>query len=710
MRRTPVFVVAAGLATIASALVPSAARATTGTDRPYAAPATPGITVSVVTLHFNTLDDVVNGGTPTHCDVIGDLYIPSTASKTHPVPAILTTNGFGGSKNDQAYIGEEFGKRGYAVLSYTGLGFGPNALGAPNPSTVGSGCKIELDSPEWDGQAGAQLVEFLGGKPGIAYRSYDPTTGVYSSPYPAPNYVISDTPTSHLAFDPRVGMVGGSYGGEIQYAVADASQRVDAIIPVITWNDLAYSLAPNDTSFARTAANPAGVTYATAGTEKSEWTSLFFGEGILDGVDGLQAQPSRNVGCPNFDNQACTAKSEMDALGYPDPTTLAFARQASVESYLANLHVPTLLMQGQSDTLFDLQESVATYEAMRVRGVPVHLVWQSWGHSNGTPAKGELDTANDGSSPLSTYEGTLIAAWFDKYLKHDPRANTGAPFQYFQDWQPASTSGPDWAQYASAAAFPVAGPVAFHLSGTGALLPASEPVVAGTVSFAVSQAATSYSETSAVQPDLPNQGTTPSDLPGTFAAFTSTPLAKPVIQVGSPELTLHLSAPSWAASQTSGNPASQLLLFAKIYDVSPSGTVDLVRRLIAPFRVPDVTAPVHVELPAVVHRYPAGDRIELVVAAADAAYQNNRLTGPVSVVNAAATPNILTLPLLSATGSGSVSAAQLLPATTPPTATHPTASGPTGTLPATGLPLAVGLAGMLTLGAALLLRRVLPGS
>ncbi|MHB8339869.1 MAG: hypothetical protein ACYDB7_01700, partial [Mycobacteriales bacterium] len=149
--------------------------------RPYAAPATPGITVRVVSLHFDTIDDVVPGGTPTHCEVDADLYIPSNATKTHPDPAILTTNGFGGSKADQAYIGEEFGRRGYVVLAYTGLGFGPNALGAPSTSSAGSGCKIELDSPEWDGQAGAQLVEFLGGRSGEAYLSYNGLTGTFSN-------------------------------------------------------------------------------------------------------------------------------------------------------------------------------------------------------------------------------------------------------------------------------------------------------------------------------------------------------------------------------------------------------------------------------------------------------------------------------------------------------------------------------------------------
>ena len=56
------------------------------------------------------------------------------------------------------------------------------------------------------------------------------------------------TIATESAGDPRVGMIGGSYGGQIQYAVARQDPRIDAIIPMITWNDLTYSLAPGNGS------------------------------------------------------------------------------------------------------------------------------------------------------------------------------------------------------------------------------------------------------------------------------------------------------------------------------------------------------------------------------------------------------------------------------------------------------------------------------
>ena len=90
------------------------------------------------------------------CDIVYDLYVPNDASGAHQVPAILTTNGFGGSKDDQASVAAMLAGNDYEVLSYSGLGFG------------GSSCSIELDSPEWDGRAASELVSLLAARPEVA--------------------------------------------------------------------------------------------------------------------------------------------------------------------------------------------------------------------------------------------------------------------------------------------------------------------------------------------------------------------------------------------------------------------------------------------------------------------------------------------------------------------------------------------------------------
>src|SRR4051794_36461772 len=67
---------------------------------------------------------VVGPNNDTTCNVDADLYKPTGASAEHPVAAILTTNGFGGSKASQAALAKGYVARGYGVLAYSGLGFG----------------------------------------------------------------------------------------------------------------------------------------------------------------------------------------------------------------------------------------------------------------------------------------------------------------------------------------------------------------------------------------------------------------------------------------------------------------------------------------------------------------------------------------------------------------------------------------------------------
>jgi predicted acyl esterase len=85
-------------------------------------------------------------------------------------------------------------------------------------------------------------------------------------------------------------------------------------------------------------------------------------------------------------------------------------------------------------------------------------------------------------------------------------------------------------------------------------------------------------------------------------------------------------------------------VFAKLYDIAPDGSKTLVHKLISPVRVSDVTQRVHIELPAVVHRFEAGHRLQLVLASTDAAYKNAYAVQPVSVHASPATPMTLSLP------------------------------------------------------------------
>ena len=72
-------------------------------------------------------------------------------------------------------------------------------------------------------------------------------------------------------------------------------------------------------------------------------------------------------------------------------------------------------MQGQKDTLFNLQEAVATYRALQAQGTPTRMIWQSWGHSGSTPAPGELDFG--ATSLRDSYLGNRFLNWMNHYVK-----------------------------------------------------------------------------------------------------------------------------------------------------------------------------------------------------------------------------------------------------------------------------------------------------
>jgi ABC-2 type transport system ATP-binding protein len=379
---------------------------------------------------------------------------------------------------------------------------------------------------------------------------------------------------------------------------------------------------------------------------KKQWIDLFFAGGIIDGVDDAQVDPTRNVGCPNFADEVCPAALKLNALGYPDAEMEAIAGRSSVATYLDRIDAPTLLVQGQKDTLFNLQEAAATYRGLKRQGTPVRMVWQSWGHSGSAPAPGELDLS--AGSLRDSYLGRRFLAWMDHHVRGDAAAPQGPAFAYFRDWvrydtsAGAAGSAVDRA-YVERRRFSRAPTASMYLTGNDALTPSRDAVRAGSASYAnASGAPTSYSETSGVEG---NQVDNPvSDAPGTFAAFTSAPLARGAAIVGSPRLTLHLDAPVAVRSQA-GGPLGQLILFAKVYDVAPDGTPSLKNRLVSPVRVGDVTEPVHVQLPGVVHKVRKGHRIQVVVAASDWAYANNDVVQPVKVTTSPDRPSVLRLPL-----------------------------------------------------------------
>ncbi|MGW5523689.1 CocE/NonD family hydrolase [Gordonia sp. NPDC003950] len=548
---------------------------------------------SVSTRHFEATGE---DGAP--CDVVADVYVPAGVDSAHRAPAILTTNGFGGSKNDLKPMAEMFTRRGYVVLAYSGLGFG------------GSGCRISFDTPDPDGRAAAHLVDYLGGKAN-AYLD-----AAHTQRAPALDVVMRDA-VAHDGRahpnDPRVGMVGGSYGGQVQFAAAAMDPRIDTITPMATWNDLSYSLAPNNTG------QTVGVSTRGTGAPKTNWDASLVFAGVASGFAHGDVDPTRLTGCPNYPTQICTAVTQAVTTGVVTPDVVARLRAGSVASYLDRIRIPTLLLQGQSDTLFNLNEAIATYRGLTSRGVDTDMIWMSGGHS-ALPETG--DYVENAPDPATQYVTRRIVAWMDHHLR-GTTASPGPRFSYFRNW--IRVDGDTEPAYAYADSVDVGSALTYRLSSTDRLATQGVRTRPGTARFVTPLWGL---PTTHDHPDSLGLISVPErDVPGTAAMWDSAALAQPLDVVGSPRVAVRVST-----TVPANMPAErQLVLFLRIVDVDAVGNATTVGNLVAPARIADPSRPVTVTMPAIVHRFETGHRLRLVISGGSTNYRGGQDSLPVAI-------------------------------------------------------------------------------
>jgi ABC-2 type transport system ATP-binding protein len=550
---------------------------------------------------YTTADEMVtvlsgpDGNEPVSLDTT--LYLPKSASPDHKVPAVLLAHGFGGTKRSVANDAQDFADRGYAVLAWTARGMGA------------SGGEIHLDSPDYEVRDAQRLIDRLAARPDIALNG---------------------------SGDPVVGVVGGSYGGALALMLAGQDQRVDAIVPMITWNDLANAFLPEATG-----AGP------SQGVFKKQWAGLFFGQGgggssadILASIAGtgtggaapaasaapggtgtetsngtgsgsgnpggtangngrIQADPRvADPQCGRFAKDVCAAYLDVATTGKASRSTVDLLRRNSPAPMLGQIKAPTLLVQGQADSLFPLSEGEANYRAIAATGTPVRVDWFTGGHDGG-------------NGPVSDQNRLkyLTITWLDYYLRHQGE-NPGTGFTFSRvsgfdaDTRRITTSG------FSADGFP---------DGAGGLAPT-------TVSLAgpPQRIANPPDGNPAAITTLPGSGSgsfssflrgVSLEVPGQHADFYSQPLTSNVDVVGTPTVDIR------AASAT-----GEATLFVKLYDVDPNSGASLPFGLAAPVHLTGLPTsleagqPVTVKLPAIVYRFETGHLLRITIASSDQAY------------------------------------------------------------------------------------------
>jgi ABC-2 type transport system ATP-binding protein len=503
---------------------------------------------------------------------------------------------------------------GYAELTWDPRGFGQ------------SGGVAEIDAPSAEGRDVSALIDkVITGRPEIVTDR--------GGKRGQPRYG-NDSKHSNTYGEPVVGMTGGSYGGGIQFATAAFDDRVKAIVPVITWNNLNYSLWPGNVI-------------------KLGWGELLYGAGLAEGaaahVQGDVNQGAITSGDPfsggdggmqtgGYDPNIHYSEVSGAALGYPDRQTTAWFGQRSQAVYGAGRgghigDVPTLLVQGTVDTLFNLSDAWANYVEINGRypRLPLEMIAFCGGHVScptGAPPSGAnySDTAS-ASSPVGagesagTFDENQTIAWFNHYLRGKGRSDGMPAKVVYQDQKGnfyplatfPTTSAPGPAKIVSA---PLSGTVIAHgaPSGTG---PAG-------VDTAVTDGATASGD--------PGQVTVP---------VVSAPAHSdvPIVGIG------HVSA-----EVTVDGAATEL--FFRLIDKNTGGVLDLQtaplrvdnldqQHLGANANVPPAPQKVSLDLVGTAYDLPAGDTLELQVSTSTDSYTPNR--GSAVVTLASGTVSVPTL-------------------------------------------------------------------
>jgi pimeloyl-ACP methyl ester carboxylesterase len=305
-------------------------------------------------------------GTTSPVRICYSLFRPATASKSHRVPLIFHSHGWGGSRETSANSSQvkPFLDAGYGVLSFDQRGFGQ------------SGGKAHIENPAFEGRDVAKLVSLVSRL----------------------DWVKQDGPG-----DPRIGAIGGSYGGGYQFVgafreIADQHKQIfDALAPQITWWDLKESLAPS-------------------GVAKTEWATLL----SVAGVDALPTEVLQGLvasaALGSWTDGSLPVVGNLDAFFEKNGPAWQVSQGRRID-------VPVLFGQGITDELFPLDQGLKNWSyALTPRAQRKSIfIGYNGGHvlpnafpltiqPSGDPCTRKLTHGKDFTA--------LTVEFFNRYLKH----------------------------------------------------------------------------------------------------------------------------------------------------------------------------------------------------------------------------------------------------------------------------------------------------
>ncbi|WP_375480238.1 ATP-binding cassette domain-containing protein [uncultured Jatrophihabitans sp.] len=485
-------------------------------------------------------------------DLDTSLYLPETT----PAPAVLLSQGFGGDKSGLASTAKLYASDGYVVLAYSARGFGR------------SGGDIHFAAPDYEVRDGVKLLDYLSTLPQVKRKDGRPL----------------------------IATAGASYGGGLSLLIAAADHRVGAVAADITWNDLSHALFPNFGA-------------SSPGVFKKLWAGELFGNAYPSGagaggvlrelVGGRQraapAGPSTSS-CGRFAPDVCAAYQASAAAGTPNAAMTAIMRAASPAAVLGSIDAPTLLTQGEQDSLFPLSEADATARGLAAHGTPVKVVWRPGGHDAGGTSI-NLTTA-------------AAVDWFGAVFGRG--VTRTQPFRFNQQAGAVSAETGDASQQTlQADGYPGVAGTPRH---TTAVRLAGPPQTISSPGGGSPAVITSIPGLGGLSNRFDQALTLLPSAPGQTATFVSAKLSKRLSIAGQSSVSIVVTTKT----------STDATLFAGLRDLASDGADTLPSQLVSPIRLtgltPGTPTTVQVRLPSFVRNVLAGHRLVLTLSSTDFAY------------------------------------------------------------------------------------------
>jgi ABC-2 type transport system ATP-binding protein len=340
-------------------------------------------------------------------EIWATIYKPAGASAENPVPMILHSHGWGGTRTSSSGAFQAELSRGFGVLSFDQRGHGQ------------TGGRATVQNPEIEGRDVIAVIDYVAGLDWVM-KENEETDGGETAGLPgqavdrareAARGVLGgdnggDDDGTAESDNPVLFAMGGSYGGGYQLVGAltelreSSRTRFTALAPEITWFDLADSLAPDKVT-------------------RSAWVSLLYAAGANMHEDDIHVAFAYGSATGQWPDGTVPGVPNLQERFWRNGP-VAFVEEDGIQ-----LDIPVLIGQGATDNLFNLNQGWKNFERTltdeaRERSV---FIGYNGGHAlpnalpPGHPFAVEVGTNADACSPggfsalrLDFFEAVLAGA------------------------------------------------------------------------------------------------------------------------------------------------------------------------------------------------------------------------------------------------------------------------------------------------------------